>query len=43
MAHGRIAGGISGLCSAVALQKKGIRTEVYEKAKDFSGPDTCMV
>ncbi|MEH7886174.1 FAD-dependent monooxygenase [Bacillus sp. JJ1609] len=46
MAHGRIAiigGGISGLCSAVALQKKGIGAEVYEKAKDFSGPDTGIV
>ncbi|WP_423407984.1 FAD-dependent monooxygenase [Heyndrickxia sp. MSNUG] len=46
MAHVRIAiigGGISGLCSAVALQKKGIHTEVYEKAKEISGPDTGIV
>ncbi|MEH7440870.1 FAD-dependent monooxygenase [Bacillus sp. JJ1122] len=46
MAHVRIAiigGGISGLCTAVALQKKGIYTEVYEKAKEFIGPDTGIV
>lgn len=46
MAHVRIAiigGGISGLCSAVALQRKGICAEVYEKEKDFSDPDTGIV
>jgi len=46
MDQGKIAiigGGISGLCSAVALQKKGICAEVYEKAKDFSGSDTGIV
>lgn len=46
MAHIRIAiigGGISGLSTAVALQKKGIHAEVYEKGEGFTGPDTGIV
>ena len=46
MAHGKIAiigGGISGLSTAAALQQKGICAEVFEKGKDFSGPDTGII
>lgn len=46
MAHAKIAivgGGISGLSTAVALQKKGIAVDIYEKNAEFTGPDTGMV
>lgn len=46
MANTRIAiigGGISGLSTAVALQRKGIYTEVFEKEQVSSSPDTGMV
>jgi FAD-dependent urate hydroxylase len=38
-----IGGGISGMSSAIALQRKGIHAEVYEKDKEFIGPDTGLV
>lgn len=38
-----IGGGISGLSTAAALQKKGIKVTVYEKDLSFSGPDSGIV
>lgn len=46
MAKDRIAiigGGISGLSTAVALQKIGIKAEVYEKSLVFNHPDTGII
>jgi FAD-dependent urate hydroxylase len=46
MANARIAiigGGISGLSTGVALQKKGIAVDIYEKNEDFRGPDTGII
>jgi FAD-dependent urate hydroxylase len=36
-------GGISGLCTAIALQKNGIQAEVYEKEKRVNEPDTGII
>lgn len=38
-----VGGGISGLCTAIALQKNGIHAEVYEKAKKVNEPDTGII
>jgi 2-polyprenyl-6-methoxyphenol hydroxylase-like FAD-dependent oxidoreductase len=38
-----IGGGISGLSTAIALQKKGIKVSVYEKDTVFNGPDSGIV
>lgn len=38
-----IGGGISGLCTALALQRKGIRAEVYERNKTADMPDSGMI
>ncbi|WP_079507165.1 FAD-dependent monooxygenase [Mesobacillus jeotgali] len=38
-----VGGGISGLCTAIALQKNGIHAEVYEKEKRVSEPDTGII
>ena len=38
-----VGGGISGLCSAIALQRKGIQAEVYEKEQRIIEPDTGMI
>jgi FAD-dependent urate hydroxylase len=38
-----IGGGISGLCTAIALQKQGIRSKVYERRNTLSEPDTGIV
>ncbi|MBS8266010.1 hypothetical protein DYI25_16405 [Mesobacillus boroniphilus] len=36
-------GGISGLCTAIALQSKGIHANVYEKEKKVHEPDTGII
>lgn len=38
-----IGGGISGLCTALALQKQGIRTILYEMRDNIAEPETGMV
>ncbi|MBT2694942.1 FAD-dependent monooxygenase [Bacillus sp. ISL-55] len=38
-----IGGGISGLCTAIALQKKGIPANVYEKEKSIHEQDTGII
>ncbi|MBT2679077.1 FAD-dependent monooxygenase [Bacillus sp. ISL-35] len=38
-----VGGGISGLCTAIALQKNGIHAEIYEKEKRVQQPDTGMI
>lgn len=38
-----VGGGISGLCTAIALQKKGIHAEVYEKEKTRDEQDTGII
>ncbi|RSD27538.1 FAD-dependent monooxygenase [Mesobacillus subterraneus] len=38
-----IGGGISGLSTALALQRKGFRAEVYEQASGMNAPDTGIV
>jgi FAD-dependent urate hydroxylase len=38
-----IGGGISGLCTAIALQRKGIHVDVYEKEKKVQEHDTGII
>lgn len=38
-----VGGGISGLCTAIALQRKGIYANVYEKEKKVHEPDTGII
>ena len=38
-----VGGGISGLCTAIALQKKGIHANVYEKEKNVHEQDTGII
>lgn len=38
-----VGGGISGLCSAIALQRQGIQAEVYEKEARILEPDTGII
>ncbi|WLR55760.1 FAD-dependent oxidoreductase [Mesobacillus subterraneus] len=38
-----VGGGISGLCTAIALQRKGIHVNVYEKEKNVHEQDTGII
>ena len=38
-----VGGGISGLCTAIALQRKGFHADVYEKQKKVSELDTGII